>query len=55
MTVFASAAGPLFLAWCAQTTGSYAAAFYALAALLTALIAVAAIVPVPAGAERQTA
>ena len=31
MTVFASAIGPLLLAWCVEATGSYAAAFYALA------------------------
>ena len=34
LTVFASAVGPLLLAWCADATGSYAAAFYALAATL---------------------
>ncbi len=32
MTVLASAVGPLLLAWCVDVTGSYAAAFYALAA-----------------------
>jgi sugar phosphate permease len=47
MTVFASAIGPLLLAWCADATGSYATAFYALAATLGSLALVAAIVPVP--------
>ena len=51
MTVFASATGPLLLAWCARTTGSYATAFHALAATLTALAGATAIVRVPAGAE----
>ena len=49
--MFASATGPLLLAWCVETTGSYAAAFYALAAVLTALALAAMVVPVPAGAE----
>jgi hypothetical protein len=52
--VFASAIGPLLLAWCAETTGSYAAAFYALAATLAALAAVALVVPVPTAAEPQS-
>jgi len=43
LTVFASATGPLLLAWCAETTGSYAGAFYALAGTLT-LVALAALV-----------
>lgn len=51
MTVFASAMGPLLLAWCARATGSYAMAFYALAAVLAALAAATARVAVPAGAE----
>ena len=51
MTVLASAIGPLLLAWCVDTTGSYAAAFYALAAVLTVLALAAMVVPVPAGAE----
>jgi len=50
LTVFASAIGPLLLAWCAQATGSYAIAFYALAATLLALTVAALVVPVPAGA-----
>ena len=32
MTVIASALGPLILAWCVESTGSYAIAFYSLAA-----------------------
>ena len=51
LTVVASAIGPLLLALCAETTGSYAAAFYALAAALALLVLAALIVPVPAGAE----
>ena len=39
LTVFASAVGPLLLASWAQTTGSYAGAFYALAAVLGLLAA----------------
>jgi MFS family permease len=52
LTVIASAIGPLLLAWCAGATGSYAAAFYALAATLAALALAAAVVRIPAGAER---
>ena len=51
LTVFASAIGPLLLAWCAGATGSYAAAFHALAATLVLLAVGAAIVPVPSAAE----
>jgi MFS family permease len=51
LTVFASAIGPLLLASCAQITGSYAAAFYVLAAALALLALAASIVRVPAGAE----
>jgi MFS family permease len=50
-TVFASAIGPLLMAWCAETTGSYAVAFYALAAVLALLTVAALIVRVPAAAE----
>ena len=50
LTVFASATGPLLLAWCAATTGSYAAAFYVLAATLVLLTLAALVVRVPAGA-----
>jgi MFS family permease len=51
LTVFASAIGPLLLASCVETTGSYAAAFYVLAAALTLLLLAALIVRVPVGAE----
>ena len=51
LTVFASAVGPLLLAWCAEATGSYAAAFYALAATLAVLALAVLIVRVPTGAE----
>ncbi|MGB2712936.1 MAG: MFS transporter [Vicinamibacterales bacterium] len=53
LTVLASATGPLLLAWCAEATGSYAAAFYALAATLTVVALVAAFVRIPAAAERS--
>jgi MFS family permease len=53
MTVFASAVGPLLLALCVDATGSYAAAFYSLAAFVAVLGISAAIVPMPAGAEWQ--
>jgi MFS family permease len=48
MTVVASALGPLLLAWCAAATGSYAVAFYVLAAVVTALAAAAIAVRMPA-------
>ena len=51
LTVFASAVGPLLLASWAETTGSYAGAFYALAAVLGLLAAAALIVRVPAAAD----
>lgn len=53
MTVLASAVGPLLLALCVRATGSYAAAFYALAAC-TALLAIAAgVVPLPVTTGRR--
>jgi MFS family permease len=51
LTVFASAVGPLLLAWWAETTGSYAGAFYMLAATLGLLALAALMVSVPTGAE----
>ncbi|MQA30334.1 MAG: MFS transporter [Luteitalea sp.] len=51
MTVLASAVGPLFLAAWVDATGSYAAAFYMLAAVVVALGVLAAVVPIPAGAR----
>lgn len=51
LTVLASATGPLILAWCARTTGSYAAAFYALALALTGLAVATLVVHFPAGAQ----
>jgi MFS family permease len=53
LTVFASATGPLLLAWCADATGSYAMAFYALAATLAVLTVAALVVPVPAAVGRR--
>jgi MFS family permease len=51
LTVLASAIGPLLLAWCARVTGSYAAAFYALAITLAAFAVATLIVRIPAGAQ----
>lgn len=53
LTVVASAIGPLLLAWCIQATGSYAAAFYALAATLTVVALAASFVSIPLGAARS--
>jgi MFS family permease len=55
LTVLASAVGPLLLAQCVAWTGSYATAFYALAALVAALGGATAVVPMPAsgGQEEQ--
>ncbi len=53
LTVLASAIGPLLFAWCVDATGSYAVAFYALAATLAVLALTASIVPVPAAVERD--
>lgn len=47
MTVIFSAMGPLLLAWCVSATGSYAVAFYALAATVFGLAIVASRVPIP--------
>jgi len=47
LTVLASAVGPLLLAQCVAWTGSYAAAFYALAAVVAALAGAASMVPMP--------
>ena len=47
MTVLASAVGPLLLAWCVDATGSYAAAFYALAVTVVVLGGLALIVHIP--------
>jgi MFS family permease len=47
MTVFASAIGPLLLALCVEKTGSYTAAFYLLAAIVTALAVAASAVRLP--------
>jgi MFS family permease len=51
LTVIFSAMGPLLLAWCVESTGSYALAFYLLAASVAALGAAASGVRVP-GAPR---
>ena len=51
LTVLASAVGPLFLASFVETSGSYAAGFYTLSALVAALAAAALVVPIPSGAQ----
>lgn len=51
LTVVASAVGPLFLAMWSDATGSYAMAFYVLAAVVAVLAIAAASVSVPAGAR----
>lgn len=48
LTVLASAVGPLLLAWCVAATGSYAAMFEILAAVIAVVGIGAAIVPTPA-------
>ena len=47
LTVLASAIGPLVLAYCIEWTGSYAFAFYLLAAVVAVLAALAAVVAFP--------
>ncbi len=47
MTVLGSAVGPLALAWCVEATGSYAFAFYVLAAMVAALGLGAVLVRMP--------
>jgi MFS family permease len=47
MTVLFSALGPLLLAWCVEATGSFAMAFYALAAAVALLALAATTVHVP--------
>jgi MFS family permease len=55
LTVLASAVGPLFLASFVETTGSYAAGFYTLAAFVAALAVATLVVPIPLGAQRLRA
>jgi sugar phosphate permease len=52
LTVVASAVGPLLLAWCVRSTGSYAAAFYTLSAAVLLLTAATAIVHIPTRSRR---
>jgi MFS family permease len=56
LTVLASALGPLLLAWCVEHTGSYAAMFRILAAVIaaTALVALGVEMPRPALAHAPT-
>jgi MFS family permease len=50
MTVLASAVGPLMLAWCVELTGSYAAVFNILAAVIGVVALSALITPLPTAA-----
>jgi MFS family permease len=47
LTVIASATGPLLLAWCVESTGSYAAMFRILSAIIAAFGASALVIRVP--------
>jgi MFS family permease len=51
LTVVASAVGPLLLAWCVEWTGSYAAMFYSLAAVIALTGVAALLTPLPARAR----
>jgi len=51
MTVLASAVGPLLLAWCVDSTGSYATMFYLLAGIIGITATAAVITPLPAAAR----
>ena len=51
LTVVASAVGPLLLAWCIEWTGSYAAMFYSLAAVIALTGVAALLTPLPARAR----
>lgn len=53
MTVFASAVGPLLLAFSKDATGSYAACFYGIAILVGLLACASWVVPVPDAAGKQ--
>jgi MFS family permease len=55
LTVLASAVGPLLLARCVDATGSYASAFYVLAAVVAVLGLLAAAVPLPRTAAFERA
>jgi MFS family permease len=48
LTVIASAVGPLLLAWCLESTGSYTAMFHILAASIAAVAVAALLVSLPA-------
>ena len=50
LTVVASAIGPLLLAWCLESTGSYTAMFHILAATIIAVAVAALLVSLPAAA-----
>ncbi len=51
LTVLASALGPVALAWCVETTGSYAGAFHVLAAVIAAVALTSAWVRLPSAPQ----
>jgi MFS family permease len=53
MTVLASAVGPLLLAWCVASTGSYATMFQILAAVVLVVAVAAMVVPLPQAVAPQ--
>jgi MFS family permease len=53
ITVVASALGPLWLAWCAAATGSYALSFHVVAGVVLLVAALATVVPFPEGAAAR--
>ena len=55
LTVFASAVGPLFLAFSKSATGSYAACFYVIAILVGLLACASWLVTVPDAAGKTYA
>jgi MFS family permease len=54
VTVLASAVGPLLLAWCVEWTGSYAAMFRILAAVMAAVATGSLLISLPAPVSRGT-
>jgi len=55
VTVFASAVGPLLLAWCVELTGSYTGMFNILAAIIALTAFAALMTPLPAYQATQSA
>jgi MFS family permease len=53
LTVFASAVGPLLLAWCVDRTGSYALMFWIFAGVIALVGASAFVIPMPAPPDQS--